>query len=454
MCTIPYFFLPTQSLWDWGQHTYACMTVIISSDLPYMPLNAQHVHITQSFCMHTYTCMRYAHIQHSACGYKNNVIIITSIEMPFGQQFSNVKCGRLTESEKETLLTRLSEDLERVKMIFARLVSKTLDSLKGRKITYNQLKVLITTYVPKSKVLETKLFSKKKSLEQIFLALRDYWSFFDYELLFLMISTFCTELEEEKNEYTSTFKSFCERKVSEVPTNFTSIATGRHYILRVIIDREFDSVAMTELKKLEIKLRNITKIDLSLLRIEDGSLVIVFVSLNEEDEMLPLSLKDKSELFEMGVLKLYSDNCVYFDYNEYQHSSYMSAPQGIQPLESQLCTLHVVPLDEEWSVDYTLNEDTSKALTSLNLNSHPILSSNPLTWHSHQGKFMFVSEIIIIGASISESHTCRCVRSSISLYPNFGMFGTSPLILPTLPFDLANIAFDPTANHCPLISPT
>ena len=40
---------------------------------------------------------------------------------------------------------------------------------------------------------------------------------------------------------------------------------------------------------------------------------------------------------------------------------------------------------------------------------------------------------IIIGASISESHTCRCVRSSISLYPNFGMFGTgtSPLSLPT-----------------------
>ena len=69
---------------------------------------------------------------------------------------------------------------------------------------------------------------------------------------------------------------------------------------------------------------------------------------------------------------------------------------------------------------------------------------------------MVILITIIIGASISESHTCRCVRSSISLYPNFGMFGmfgtgTSPLILPTLtlPFDLANIAFDLTANHCP-----
>ena len=56
--------------------------------------------------------------------------------------------------------------------------------------------------------------------------------------------------------------------------------------------------------------------------------------------------------------------------------------------------------------------------------------------------------MIMIGTSISESHTCRCVRSSISLYPNFGMFGmfgtgTSPLILP---FDLADIAFDLTAN--------
>ena len=313
------------------------------------------------------------------------------LEIPFGQQFSHVKRGCLAESEKETLLTRLCDDLEKVKMTFASLVSKTLRSLKAHNINFTELKVLITTYV-KSKSL-TKLLSKKKTLEKIFIAFRDYWSFFDYEILSLIISNFCTELEKEKNEYISAFNEFCKRKVSEVPTNFTSIASGRHYILRVIIKREFDFVTMSELKELEVKLRNITKIDLSLFRSEGGSLVIEFVSLNEEDEMFPLSEKENKELFEMGVLKLYSDSHVYFDYNDYQHSlnTYTSAPHFNQPLQNQHSTSHLVPFDEEWSVDCALKEDKTTSYIPLGSYSHsyPILdSSSPSidSKHSLKGK--------------------------------------------------------------------
>ena len=175
-----------------------------------------------------------------------------------------MKRGRLTKSEKETLLTRLCDNVERVKMTFAILVSKTLRSLKAHAINYTQLKVLMKKYLPK----KNNLFSKEKeeTLDQIFLAFHDYWSFFDYEFLILIISTFCTELEKEKNEYISTFNKFCKRKVSEVPTNFTSIASGKYFFLWVKIDREFDSLTMSELKELEVKLRHNTKMDLSLLR--------------------------------------------------------------------------------------------------------------------------------------------------------------------------------------------
>ena len=45
--------------------------------------------------------------------------------------------------------------------------------------------------------------------------------------------------------------------------------------------------------------------------------MVVFVSFSEENNMIPLNEKEKDELFGLGVLKLYSDNHVYFDYNEY-----------------------------------------------------------------------------------------------------------------------------------------
>ena len=268
-----------------------------------------------------------------------------------------MKHGFPTECEKE------SNDLEKVEMIYFNLVRKTLQSLKVHEIDSTQLKELITTYV-KSKSL-AKLFSEQKTLDKMFLAFRDYWSFFDYEILSLIISTFCNELEEEKNEYISTFNKFCKRKVSEVPTNFISILSEKHYSISVIIVREFNSVTMTELKELEIKLRKITKIDLRLLRSKDGNLVIAFVSLNEEEEMFPLSKKEKSKLFEMGVHKLYSDNCVFFDYNEYQRSS-----------------------NKLLSMDYTLKEDWTTSGTVPG--SHPILESNlqtTLSRHSHEGKY-------------------------------------------------------------------
>lgn len=215
------------------------------------------------------------------------------------------------------LLTRLCEDLERVKSLFALLVHKTSQSLKGQQnIDYVGLMALVKAYFPpKSKVL--KIISKKDTPGEVFLKLCDYWSFFDYELLALIISACCTELEEEKNKYVTAFKVYCDRKVSEAPTNFKSKASGTHYIIRVKIGKDFDNLTLTELKKLQIQLRNITKIDLRILEIEDGSIVVVFES---EVNMIALSEKEKSELHEMGVLKLYTDS-VYFDHDEYHCNS-------------------------------------------------------------------------------------------------------------------------------------
>ncbi|ORU94741.1 MAG: hypothetical protein A6F71_09565 [Cycloclasticus sp. symbiont of Poecilosclerida sp. M] len=218
-------------------------------------------------------------------------------------------------------MTKLCKDFERVKSLFALLVDKTFSSLKGQNLDCGRLQALLKSYYlsPKSKVLKLFISKKKKTFDTIFLQLCDYWSFFDYELLALIISAYCTELEEDKNKYVVAFEVYCDRKVSEAPTKFKCKGSGTYYNIRVKIDRDFDHLTLMELKKLEIKLRRSTNIDLLIIEIKDGSIVVIFESLNGEDDMVPLSHKEMNELFEMGILKLYSDSCVYFNHNEYPH---------------------------------------------------------------------------------------------------------------------------------------
>ena len=227
-------------------------------------------------------------------------------------QFPNVNRRGLKKEEEAALLTRLYEDLERVKSSFSLLVTKTLQSLKAQNLDFLELKSLVRSYcMPKSKI--SKLFSKKITLNELFIKLNDYWSFFDYELLALFISAYCTELDKEKNEYIATFNAYCNRKVSEAPTDFKSKTRGIHFTIKVKIGGDFDHVSLEELKKLQATLRKVTKLDLSLLEVSEGCIVVVFESFTEEDS-LQLSEKEKNELFKMGVLKLYdNNNYVYFE---------------------------------------------------------------------------------------------------------------------------------------------
>ena len=297
----------------------------------------------------------------------------------------NVNVENLTKSENGSLLTKLHKDFDWIKQKFSSLVMKTLQKLKLKNIDCNELKLMIKSYVPKL----FKSISKQKSLNEIFEVLIDYWSFFDYELLGFIISFYCAELEEDKLEYIKDFETYCERKVSEIPTNIKSKVSGTHYniTIKVKIGKDRDNVKFKELKKLQTKLRKHTKMNLTLLGVEDGSIVVVFEALIEEDYMIPLSEKDENELFEMGVLKLYSDNFVYYEHNVYQHLT-TSDSTDAQPQQAHQSTFNIMSVEEE-SIDYPQDKTTSATIPeSLKQYSHigeDNLSST-LFRPSHEGK--------------------------------------------------------------------
>ena len=248
-----------------------------------------------------------------------------------------LKLDSLTAIQKDDLLTKLMEDFDKIKQKFAGLVDDTLQSLRHDNINLEELKVAVKEYLP-NKV--HNLFSNAKSLNDMFLEdLSEYWSFFDYELLAFIINRRCKELKGDLDEYIAMFKEYCKRKYSEVPTVFNSKAHKRYYNLTAKVCGEFDHITMEQVKEIECQLQKITGLDLSLARIGDGCIELVFISLSGEDDLLPLSVQDKEKLSEMGILKLYSDKCVHYDSGtQLTHPKKLLPDTNIsQPLNCSIC---------------------------------------------------------------------------------------------------------------------
>ena len=259
-----------------------------------------------------------------------------------------LKLNRLTTIQKDDLLTKLMEDFDKIKKKFAGLVDDTLQSLRHKNVNLEELKVAVKEYLP-NKV--HNLFSNAKSLNDMFLEdLFEYWSFFDYELLAFIIDRRCKELQGDLDEYIAMFNEYCKRKYSEVPTVFNSKAHKRYYNLTAKVCGEFDHITMEQVKEIECQLQKITGLDLSLARIGDGCIELVFISLSGEDDMLPLSVQDKEKLSEIGILKLYSDKCVYYDRGESSPSgTQLTHPKNLlpDPNISQLAEEVVKKLEEQ-----------------------------------------------------------------------------------------------------------
>ncbi len=64
---------------------------------------------------------------------------------------------------------------------------------------------------------------------------------------------------------------------------------------------------MVDLKYIDDNLGNILETELSILNIEEGSIILIFHCLHELDVLFPLSNKQEEELQEIGVVRIYSE---------------------------------------------------------------------------------------------------------------------------------------------------
>ena len=150
-------------------------------------------------------------------------------------------------------------------------------------------------------------------LSDALLILSDHWSFFDFELLRALIKGFCNknvELMLEFNEYESNFKLYCERRLCEVPADSfnAGVSQKKRSHLHVKLDEVFN-VKTEDIKRLNRKLSDMLQTNVRLLKIEEGCIELIYITLHEFDKTFRLTGKQNEEceeLKQMGVLNIYT----------------------------------------------------------------------------------------------------------------------------------------------------
>ena len=141
-----------------------------------------------------------------------------------------------------------------------------------------------------------------KTIRDIVIALSDYISFFNYDIMERIVTKYAPSDEPLLKQYLTDFKAYCDRNVFEVPpTAFyhgDKVETESCFALKYSADHP---VSLNQVKSIQIQIAAVLQIDacnLRLLLIEDGCVLLVFTI---SKELLPLSTKQEDSLNAMGL---------------------------------------------------------------------------------------------------------------------------------------------------------
>ena len=149
-------------------------------------------------------------------------------------------------------------------------------------------------------------FHECTDFSSIFRKLRDFVSFFDYDLLEQLINEFGSDaIKTELDKYKGDFQVFSKRRVIECPSNaFADHDSGSpEKVLVVVADKNIEDLTLDELKKITCRINEIMGNKLvKVLRVKGGSICITFQIF--EDRNFVISEKQRQALQREGVINI------------------------------------------------------------------------------------------------------------------------------------------------------
>ena len=224
-----------------------------------------------------------------------------------GSGFPCLNKSELSLCEEDILIQRLTNESEKIKIKFIRLVKST-ELWLNTKSRYSPHKL--------KKILKHSDLSDALDFESILDKLDDsnVWSWFSFDYLkriILLCSTEGFELFPDFIEYEKDFDAFCRRSVFECPNLIANYEPLSQVPLFVkLADEEFNNPSLSDLeKKFKTALATIIEVEprhLILLTYQDGCTQLIYsLPRAVAKKAFPLSQEQQEMLLIMGVLDCY-----------------------------------------------------------------------------------------------------------------------------------------------------
>ena len=239
-------------------------------------------------------------------------------------RFPYLDTGKMNDRQKFLLECRLFEDSSNITSKFSDLIHYTIVSLKANPgVTVTILSARLANlgaYKPvraHKPLLRDRLevITNCTTIDEVFLILPEYYSFFNYGIIQRIITWFPTPDDERRlEEYTADFKVYCKRRTFECPSDiFGHICEGKSAIV-VKTEDNWDPYEKIQGKvlgwvlQLQNALAKILQVEtetLNLCQIDKGCVELLFtVSFFVEEDVFPLSDKQERSLVSIEVAKL------------------------------------------------------------------------------------------------------------------------------------------------------
>ena len=233
--------------------------------------------------------------------------------------FPYLKVSGLSPEQQEGLSIRLCVESEDIVHKFWHLHSTVYESLRQRNVPVDRLVVHLLSlgaFDPVTKdsqkpVLQTfQQLQKAGSIEDVLLAIKDYFSFFNYHVIQHIVDKLGTEHDKiELQNYEKAFEEYSKRRIYECPPVYGTMSNDGHTNLVLKLDSVYEKFTVKELKKFEYRLSRIFCVSpqtvLRLCRVDEGCLQLIFqVPSFVQQEIFPLSSEQESALTAEGVIRL------------------------------------------------------------------------------------------------------------------------------------------------------
>ena len=153
-----------------------------------------------------------------------------------------------------------------------------------------------------------------ETIPDVFLQLRDYFSFFNYHIIDQIITQLGTkEDKQELQKYKDDFQVYAKRRIYECLPQFGPVSETDHADIFVKVDSHYESYTVVELQEFQNRLSELFHISsqgiLRLCRVEKGCFQLMFqVPSFVQQRIFPLSSEQERALVAEGVIKLTCGN--------------------------------------------------------------------------------------------------------------------------------------------------